>query len=128
MWVLRSDAITVWNNKDVQKRLSWYRAVMKNLKPAKYLTAKSIPAQVKFKDLESMKEEELWRLHEDLSSEFRKAHESVKTGGAYETFPAEVSFLDVKIALSERILEHCEFCERRCMVNRRRGELGFCRV
>ena len=128
MWVLRSDAVAVWNNKEVQKRLSWYRAVMKNLKPAKFLIAKRIPAQVGVKDLESMGEEELWRLHEDLSSEFRKAHESVKAGKLDAAPAAEVSFLDVKIALSERLVEHCEFCERRCGVNRRKGELGFCRV
>jgi putative pyruvate formate lyase activating enzyme len=128
MWVLRSDAITVWNNKEVQKRLSWYRAVMKKIKPAKFLIAKNIPAQVGVKDLEGMKEEELWKLHEDLSVEFRRIHESVRIGETSLTAAPGVSFLDVKIALSERLVEHCEFCERRCRVNRRRGELGFCRV
>ncbi len=128
MWVLRSDAATVWNNKEVQRRLSWYRAVMKNVKPAKFIIAKSIPAQVGVKDLEEMKEEELWRLHEDLSIAFRKIYESIRIGKTTEAVAAETNFLNVKIALSKRLVEHCEFCERRCRVNRRKGELGFCRV
>lgn len=128
MRFLRGDAITVWDHEEVRSRLSWYRAVMKRAKPAKFLIAKSIPARVGIEDLNQMSEEELWGLHEELSTVFKRTYESVKTGEIKKTTVAEVSFLDVKIILSERLVEHCEFCERRCRVNRRKGELGFCRV
>lgn len=38
------------------------------------------------------------------------------------------SLLDVKIELANRMLRSCEFCERRCEVDRTAGELGHCGV
>ncbi|MBO3755270.1 MAG: radical SAM protein [Candidatus Brockarchaeota archaeon] len=128
MWFLRSDAATVWKDEEVQKRLSWYRAVMKGSKPAKFLIAKSIPTRIGTSSLRNMHEEELWNLHEELVVKFRDAYESVKNGEVSNLVSLESSFLDVKIALSEKLVEHCEFCERRCRVNRKEGKLGFCRV
>ncbi len=37
-------------------------------------------------------------------------------------------FLDEKIKQARKILERCELCERRCGVNRKKGEKGFCGV
>jgi len=128
MWLLRRDALTVWDNKDVEKRLSWYRAVMINLKPAKFLMARSIRANVSSSELGERSEEELWKLHDRLSSEFKEVYESVKGDKPVKLIDAEPSFLDVKIALSEKMIEHCEFCERRCRANRKKGGLGFCRI
>ncbi|MEM2488260.1 MAG: pyruvate formate lyase-activating protein, partial [Thermoproteota archaeon] len=128
MWLLRRDAVTVWDNREVNRRLSWYRAVMTNLKPAKFLIVRSIPANTSSSDLEEMREEELWRLHDNLILEFNEVYESIKGGKSVKLTDAEPSFLDVKIALSERIIEHCEFCERRCRANRKKGGLGFCRI
>ncbi len=39
-----------------------------------------------------------------------------------------VPSLEIKRELAERILENCIFCERRCGVNRKKGEKGACRV
>lgn len=128
MWFLRSDAATVWEDEEVQKRLSWYRAVMRDSKPAKFLIAKSIPAHVGISDLKDMSEEELWSLHEELGVKFRDTYKSVRNEKISNLVSLEPSFLDVKIALSEKLIEHCEFCERRCRVNRKEGKLGFCRV
>lgn len=36
--------------------------------------------------------------------------------------------LDKKIEEAEKILESCELCERKCRVNRLRGERGFCEL
>ena len=41
---------------------------------------------------------------------------------------AEYSLLDLKTDLAFRILESCVFCERRCRVNRAKGQKGWCRV
>lgn len=39
-----------------------------------------------------------------------------------------ITLLDIKLELAKRILEHCILCERRCGVNRIRGESGHCGV
>ncbi|MFP4608003.1 MAG: radical SAM protein [Candidatus Aenigmatarchaeota archaeon] len=39
-----------------------------------------------------------------------------------------VPSLQLKKELADRILENCEFCERRCGVDRKRGESGTCAV
>ncbi|MEM1553943.1 MAG: pyruvate formate lyase-activating protein, partial [Thermoproteota archaeon] len=114
MWVLRRDAVTVWDNEEVRRRLSWYRDVMTDAKPAKFLIAKSIPVNKPSSELEEMSEEELWKLHDNLGLKFKEIYESVKNGKSVKLVDAEPSFLDVKIKLSEKIIEHCEFCERRC--------------
>ena len=36
--------------------------------------------------------------------------------------------LDSKVKKAEKIVENCVFCERRCEKNRKKGELGWCRV
>jgi hypothetical protein len=41
---------------------------------------------------------------------------------------ANYSLLDLKIDIAYRMLESCTFCERRCKVNRREGQKGWCRV
>lgn len=48
-------------------------------------------------------------------------------GGAL-TPPVGQSFLDLKVALAERMLEDCDLCPHHCHVNRNRGETGFCGV
>ena len=123
----RPDALTVWENQEVRKRLNWYLRVMKNKKPAKYLICKRIKSEVKLNEA-SLKE--LWDEHERLSLEFKKIWEKIRNN--YMRLDSlkkvEQSFLDVKIALAYRILENCHFCERRCGKNRLKGERGFCKL
>lgn len=38
------------------------------------------------------------------------------------------SSLEAKIKKAEKLVEKCCFCERRCGVNRKKGELGWCKV
>ena len=44
MWakILRPDAILVWKNPKVVKRLRWYRSVMLDETPAKFLIVRSV--------------------------------------------------------------------------------------
>jgi len=63
-WVLlRPDAVYVWNDREVVKRLKWYYEVMTNKKPAKFLITKYIDAGVDPKELST---KELWKLHNEL--------------------------------------------------------------
>jgi len=126
-FAFRPDALLVWRNREVRNRLSWYLSVMKNEKPAKYLICKRIPVEVK---LEKLSEEELWEKHEVKAKEFKSIHGKIARGELkLEELPKpEVSFLDLKIELTKRMLTHCIFCERRCGVNRVKGEEGVCRL
>ena len=68
-------------------------------------------------DLEAP-EEALWREHEEGMKKLR----------ASEYSQGPVSLLQLKAELARRLLSPCRLCERRCKVDRRAGETGFCRV
>jgi len=126
-YALRPDAIFVWRNEEVKKRLSWYYRVMRNEKPAKYLICKRISADINLSDAS---EKELWNEHERLSEIFRDIYNKVRDNKIDFSNLKETknNFLDLKVELVKRILTHCTFCERRCGVNRAKGEKGFCRL
>ncbi len=71
--------------------------------------------------------EELWKVHTEGMEKYRKIiadhiPEEKQIGQGCN----EKSLLDLKILISERILEKCCFCERRCGVNRRKDQIGYC--
>ena len=125
MIIFRQDSETVWENEEVRRRLSWYRRVMNNDTLSKFLICKRIPSE----DLRGLDEDSLWNLHNRLQHEFLNTFDCVQKGKDLTSLEEEEpSFLDVKIELTERMLEKCRFCEWRCLVNRKAGEKGFCRV
>ncbi len=121
-WALvRPDAITVWDNEEVKRRLSWYYRVMRDEAPAKFLLAQRLdageePAKLDF--------EGLWCLHDELASYFQRLFERVRRGKEdgwrllRELGQPKYSFLHVKVEIAKRMLKSCTFCERRCQVNR----------
>ncbi|WP_457548522.1 radical SAM protein [Archaeoglobus sp.] len=126
MWNLRPDAISVWKNPIVRERLSWYYKVMNDEKPAKFMICKKIHVDYdKDADLK-----ELWKVHDEKSKVFDELLQAVKEGKVdIEKIPnANPNFLDLKVDIAYKILESCEFCERRCGVNRVKGEVGVCGV
>ena len=62
--------------------------------------------------------ERLWEIHDDRRSGI----------GAGDNARKDTSLLDLKVELAERILSDCAFCERRCGVDRTKGEKGACGV
>ncbi|MEM1537272.1 MAG: radical SAM protein [Candidatus Nezhaarchaeales archaeon] len=124
--VLRPDSILVWRNEEVLHRLSWYYQVMRNMKPAKYLICKKL----EFKGDLSGLTEELWEQHDKLHELLLDIQRKIAEGNLnLESLPTpKQSFLDLKIELVKRMLMNCCFCERRCGVNRLKGEKGFCRL
>ncbi len=128
MWrIFRPDSITVWSNPTVQERLAWYKAVMDNKMPAKFTICKKIEAE---EDPKNLSMEELWKMHDDLSKRFDALFAKIRSGeiNFKDLKDAKPNFLDVKIEIAYRIYENCEFCERRCGVNRKEGEVGVCGV
>ncbi len=86
--------------------LDRYDKIVRGEEKPYYLRAKK---QKKLKNLTSFKTGELW-------AELEKQRK--------EGIPS----LELKKELSERILENCIFCERRCGVNRKEGEEGYCEI
>ncbi len=122
---LRSDAITVLNNKGVRESLARYLSVMQDEKPAKFMIAKKLQAEISEND--SVKE--LWEKHAELTQKFYKIEREIDTHQKnLSNMPTpEKSYLDLKTAIARKILANCHFCTRRCNINRFKGELGYCR-
>ena len=131
-WILvRPDALTVWRDPEVRRRLSWYLSVMNGDKPPKFKIAMRIDAGVDSMDyLREEDEGELWRLHNRLQAEFKRVWSSIREGRLdySELGEPKVSFLDLKIELSRRLANPCRLCERRCWAERLKGKIGACRV
>ena len=130
--LVRPDAVAVWRDPEVRRRLSWYYSVMKDVKPAKFLIARSIPVDAPKSELSRIGIEKLWRLHDEASRAFMEEWERVRSAERvdverYRRARAEVSFLDVKRELAWRLASPCMLCERRCMVDRR-TRIGACRL
>ncbi|MCX8171390.1 MAG: radical SAM protein, partial [Candidatus Bathyarchaeota archaeon] len=126
MWrIFRRDAVEVLYDERVRSSLARYFAVMNDEKPAKFMIAKRLPAE--FNVDEPL--EILWAKHEKLTGDFYRVQGEIDSGrmslGEMDT--PEKSYLDLKIAIANRILERCHLCNRRCGVNRLKGELGYCR-
>jgi putative pyruvate formate lyase activating enzyme len=124
---MRPDVLSVWDDAEVGRRLSWYRHVMLGEVPAKFILCRKIAAQSSASELS---EGALWTEHHRLSRALCHLVSDVMTGsldhrGLKDQHP---NLLDLKSELVNRMLEHCNFCEWNCRVNRARGKIGFCRL
>ncbi len=72
-----------------------------------YITAKRKKSE---EDYEEKTEDEIWSILKEFDSD------------------EEVPPLSLKSELADRILSGCVLCERRCKVNRKKGEKGYCEV
>ncbi|MGQ4832956.1 MAG: radical SAM protein [Candidatus Asgardarchaeia archaeon] len=126
MYFLRPDAITVWKNKEVVKRLSRYYEILHDKKIAKYLIVKKVPVHLTGRETIN----ELWDIHRKARNDFLRLLTLIDNNKIkYEELPTpSFSFLDLKIKIAYELLKACTFCERQCHVNRYEGELGVCGV
>ena len=126
MWILRPDALLALEDQLVKKGLPRYVKIVEDKVPAKFQIAKRIEA----KNFENLSEEKAWILHSKLMKKFyaiQKKIDERKVKLENLKIP-ESSLLDLKIFLVKKILEKCELCERKCGVNRIKGEKGFCKA
>jgi putative pyruvate formate lyase activating enzyme len=123
LWkVFRRDAVTVWANDVVAKRLARYRAIIDQRLMARFQIAKRV--EVQFEKEDTL--EALWGIHKITRTKFQEALSRADTVDLTSATPA-LTFLDLKTVISEKILEQCHFCERRCNVDRTR-QAGICGV
>jgi putative pyruvate formate lyase activating enzyme len=132
-WVLvRPDALRVWGDPEVRRRLSWYLSVMTGRRPAKFLIARRVeaPGFDDPKELSEASEADLWRSHDRAAGEFQEVWGLIREGSASleELLEPRVSLLDVKAELAKRLASPCRLCERRCMIERAQGRIGACRL
>jgi len=127
IWILiRPDAASALEDPKVLSALPRYVDMVKNRRTAKFQISRMVP--VDYSD--DSPTEELWMVHERAlvkEAELEKSldHGKVKIG---DLKPPQRSLLHLKHLIGRRILESCVLCERRCMKNRLRGELGYCKV
>lgn len=128
MWFLyRPDAACALDDPKVLEALPRYVDVVKNKKLAKFKIARMISVEEP-SGQESL--EELWKIHEKAVIEYNKLEKSLDEGSIK---PSEInvpkfSLLHLKSIIADEILKSCILCEHKCMKNRIRGELGYCRV
>lgn len=67
----------------------------------------------------------LWQVHAEGVTKLGKGTSAANNNSNY---CESQSLLDLKITLAERLLDACDLCPHRCLVNRNRGETGFCGV
>ena len=132
-WALvRPDALRVWGDPEVRRRLSWYLSVMTGRRPPKFKLARlvELPGFNRPGDLASAAETDLWRAHERAAREFRGLWRRVREGSEEhrEMAHPRVSLLHGKAELARRLASPCRLCERRCMTPRRGGRVGACRL
>ncbi|UCH30941.1 MAG: radical SAM protein [Candidatus Bathyarchaeota archaeon] len=126
LWaLLRPDSMTVLRDKNARTSLERYFGVMQNQKIAKFVIAKKLAANFGNKDSTA----KLWKKHCQLSKEFPLIEKKIDSclTNIEELESPKKSFLDLKIAILNRILASCHLCSRRCRVNRRKNELGYCK-
>ncbi len=121
--IVRPDCIRALEDPVVRKVLRNYVRIVKNEIPARFVVCDSIKAEFK----ENWDETKLLELHRELMEKFRKKLKKVYEEGL-KVRRVKKSLLDLKIEVAKRIMEHCEFCEWKCRVNRIKGGLGFCQV
>nr|QNT35748.1 hypothetical protein BODMHOLK_00039 [uncultured Methanosarcinales archaeon] len=114
--------------------LSRYHRVSAGIEEARFLTAKNFPADF---DLDAPLSD-LRSIHDDAMSDFHRAYRpdmsdrsdrsDLPDQPGREKKPAGRSLLDLKIRIADQMLENCHFCDRRCGANRKKGEVGYCRL
>ncbi len=90
--------------------LKHYFEINSNKEKANFLKTKHIPIDINLDEDTSV----LWDYHNKLVNRAKQKNNN------------KLSLLDLKIELAERITKKCEFCERKCKVNRKSKDLGKC--
>ncbi len=127
MWYMtRPDALKVLSDERAVKSLRRYFKVVQDSLPAKFTIARRIEAN--FDGEDSM--DRLWRQHDEAYEKYIGLERDIDSGKLMlkEMDMPEKSFLDLKIRLTEKILESCTLCERMCKKNRWKGEVGSCQL
>lgn len=121
MWgLIRPDALAVLRDERCRRSLHRYFQILEERLPAQFLIAKRTPAS---------KSDRLWEAHRVALKHFSELKAKIDSGRVTlrELPEPEYSLFDLKLDLAQWILRSCRLCERKCGVDRLKGELGYCR-
>ncbi|PWI49712.1 pyruvate formate lyase-activating protein [Candidatus Heimdallarchaeota archaeon B3_Heim] len=126
--ILRMPSESIWQDPVLSERLTRYRAICKGKKIARFLIAKKTPV-IGLDDSEN-NFEKIWLKHKEVRHDFNSLVKDCDKGNVIlnDIESPEISFLDLKAKIADKIIENCHFCERRCYVNRKAGETGICKL
>ncbi|MEM3396450.1 MAG: radical SAM protein [Thermoplasmata archaeon] len=96
-------------------QLEQYEGILSGKRKANFLLAKKY--RLDFEKNASL--EELWEIHDEAVAELKNGNQHNK---------GKSSLLELKKEIAWKMLENCEFCERRCKANRKAGKRGMCGV
>jgi putative pyruvate formate lyase activating enzyme len=119
--LLRPDSKSVWNLQEIAHRFSRYKAIIDRHKTARFIIARTIPAD--FND--SFSNQQLEELLRSTSIQFNQILASNQEAICSRK-TEKPNYIDLVEALAFRYLQKCIFCERKCGVNRIKEEKGFC--
>jgi len=122
------ERLAIWQDSDLRDRLTWYRQVAANRKPAKFRIACHVPVDV---SLAEAGEEALWEALEAATPAFLELWGRIRRGeGSLPAGPApRPNLLELCRELTQRMLRHCTFCRWQCGVDRSAGaKLGTCKL
>jgi len=119
------DRLWVWDDPGLAARLSWYRAVAADRRPAKLRIARAVPAAVRL----DAPEDALWAELGRLTPEFLERWRQVRDGGPPPPLVSGPSLLGLCRTLARRMLGHCNYCRWDCGVDRVLGaKFGTCKL
>jgi putative pyruvate formate lyase activating enzyme len=116
-WFLRPDALQAFDDPEIKEVLSRYIDVSRGKRPAMFIVSRSL-------EVEDLKGEDGWREHDRAVNEALK----IAKEGYFPEEKPKFSLLDLKYRLSLELASKCKLCERKCGVNRIKGEIGTCGV
>ncbi len=123
MWILRPDARGILQDPCVVKVLPRYIDIVNKKRQANYLLAKAYQGNFS----KRAETEELWNKHYHMLEAFDE-YQKKSDKADHRSKPVDMSFLYLKVLLAHRIIQECGFCERKCNVDRLKGEKGRCRA
>jgi len=129
---IRPDAITVRQNPEVRRRLSWYLSVLKGRAPPRYKIARAyIVEGLNPIDMDNLTLNEMLKIHRDIAPGFRDLLRRLKDDPSkavnINLRIKRVSFLELKVWIVRKLVNPCILCERKCMINREK-RIGACRL
>ena len=110
----------VFEHPEASKCISRYIHILKGKLPSRNLLCKTI--KVDYSKDEPLSR--LWLKHEQAM----EIHRKLERAGDIKIKSKSPSLIDLKREISYRILKACVYCERRCEVDRLKGEKGYCRL
>lgn len=121
--LIRPDAVRALQDPKVRENYPRYISILEGRKFPYFQLAKRF--YVEYDPKNSV--DDLLKQHDRLVEEFFKIIKEDEDSLSQEKIQ-DTNLLSLKETIAWKLLENCQFCERKCGVNRKKGNLGVCRA